>query len=73
MDGIETALQQGFSPVKVNAVLLDEWNEQELPSFWRWIRHKPIAVQFIELMLTAENRSLFQKRHLRAESIKKSS
>ncbi len=66
LDGIETALSLGFESVKVNAVLLKGWNEDELSRFQEWIKTRRVAVRFIELMPTEKGVSLFRERHLKS-------
>ncbi|MFA6001798.1 MAG: GTP 3',8-cyclase MoaA [Thermoleophilia bacterium] len=47
--GLESALEAGFSPVKVNAVAL-EGIEDDLDDFVELIRERPLHVRFIEFM-----------------------
>jgi cyclic pyranopterin phosphate synthase len=47
--GLDAALEAGFDPVKVNAVLL-EGIENELDEFLRLAREAPVHVRFIEFM-----------------------
>ncbi len=47
--GLEKALELGFSPVKVNAVMMDGI-EDELEDFVALVRGRPIHVRFIEFM-----------------------
>jgi len=48
--GIETALSAGFSPVKLNMVVMRGINDDELPEFARLSREMPLQVRFIEFM-----------------------
>jgi cyclic pyranopterin phosphate synthase len=48
--GIESALRVGFHPVKINVVLLQGINEEDVPSFARLTLNKPVDVRFIERM-----------------------
>ncbi|XP_045601451.1 molybdenum cofactor biosynthesis protein 1 isoform X2 [Procambarus clarkii] len=50
MDGIDVALDLGYSPVKVNCVVMRGKNEDELADFVEFTRHKDIDVRFIEYM-----------------------
>lgn len=50
MDGIDLALDLGFSPVKVNCVIMRGKNEEELTNFVELTRHKDIDIRFIEYM-----------------------
>lgn len=47
--GLEKALELGFAPVKVNAVMMDGI-EEELEDFVSLARERPIHVRFIEFM-----------------------
>jgi len=48
--GIETALSAGFSPVKLNMVVMRGINDDELPEFARLSREMPLQIRFIEFM-----------------------
>ncbi|XP_063884860.1 molybdenum cofactor biosynthesis protein 1-like isoform X1 [Scylla paramamosain] len=50
MEGIDVALDLGYSPVKINCVVMRGKNEEELTSFMELTRHKDIDVRFIEYM-----------------------
>jgi cyclic pyranopterin phosphate synthase len=49
-DSIETALEMGFSPVKINAVALNGINDDELTELARLTYAYPVHVRFIEQM-----------------------
>lgn len=65
-EGIERALGLGFDAVKVNAVLLRDRNDDELPAWLDYVRERDIVVRFIELMRTGDNREFFARHHQRA-------
>ena len=48
--GIEKALAVGFSPVKLNMVVMRNINDDELPEFARLSREMSLQVRFIEFM-----------------------
>jgi len=48
--GIRRALRAGFSPVKINVVLLQGVNEEDIPSFARLTMDNPLDIRFIERM-----------------------
>ncbi|MPC34010.1 Molybdenum cofactor biosynthesis protein 1 [Portunus trituberculatus] len=50
MEGVDLALDLGYSPVKINCVVMRGKNEEELTSFMELTRHKDIDVRFIEYM-----------------------
>jgi cyclic pyranopterin phosphate synthase len=55
MKGIESAERAGFSPIKINTVLLRGINDDEVVEFARMTRTRPWHVRFIELMPVGEN------------------
>jgi cyclic pyranopterin phosphate synthase len=48
--GIQAAKEAGFSPIKINVVLLAGANEAEIPDFVDFARGEGLQVRFIELM-----------------------
>ena len=50
IEGIEAAAAVGFSPIKLNCVLLKEVNEDEIASFLKLAYEHPMHVRFIEYM-----------------------
>ncbi|QYR20423.1 GTP 3',8-cyclase MoaA [Paenibacillus sp. sptzw28] len=50
MDGIEAAARVGFSPIKLNCVLLKGVNEDEIAAFLKMAYEHPLHVRFIEYM-----------------------
>jgi cyclic pyranopterin phosphate synthase len=48
--GIETALSTGFDKIKLNAVLIGGFNDDEIPALAELTRKYPVDVRFIELM-----------------------
>lgn len=69
LEGIDAVLDHGFTEVKVNAVLLKDWNEEDLNSFLNLVKNKAIVVRFIELMPTGQNQALFAKHHVQSSMI----
>jgi cyclic pyranopterin phosphate synthase len=67
--GIDAALVAGFPEVKVNAVLLKGLNDQALDEFLSWIKEKPIAVRFIELMPTGQTKEFFTQHHVASNAV----
>ncbi len=49
-NGIAAALAAGFVPLKVNVVVMNGVNDDEIPAFVELARRKPINVRFIEYM-----------------------
>lgn len=48
--GLEAALEAGFEKVKVNAVLIGGFNDDEIPALAELTLRRPVDVRFIELM-----------------------
>lgn len=67
--GVEHALMLGIK-VKINAVLLRQYNGHEMSRFLSWIQSKPITLRFIELMQTGDNTAFFKQNHVSGEPIK---
>ncbi|MDD1718660.1 MAG: GTP 3',8-cyclase MoaA, partial [Methanoregulaceae archaeon] len=51
LSGIEAALDAGLTPIKLNMVVLEGINDQEIPSFLEYVRgNRDLVLQLIELM-----------------------
>ncbi|MBR4079234.1 MAG: radical SAM protein, partial [Christensenellaceae bacterium] len=50
LTGIEAALRTGFDKIKLNAVLIGGFNDDEIPALAELTRKYPVDVRFIELM-----------------------
>ncbi len=50
IDGIRAALDAGFEKVKLNAVLIGGFNDDEIPALAELTRRYPLDMRFIELM-----------------------
>lgn len=70
LEGIEAAYSAGFPHVKVNVVLMRDWNDSDLDAYLEWARDRAVSIRFIELMRTGTNHELFSRRHLSAGVIK---
>lgn len=55
--GLEAAGEAGFTHMKLNVVLMKEFNDDEIPDFVELTRRYPIEVRFIELMPIGEGRN----------------
>ena len=54
MEGLDAAEQVGFTPLKINVVLIRGQNDDEIEDFARITRERPWHVRFIELMPMGE-------------------
>ncbi|MBB6052759.1 GTP 3',8-cyclase MoaA [Armatimonas rosea] len=52
--GLETALAIGFSPIKLNCVLMRGINDDEVAAFGRLTQERPLSVRFLEYMPIGE-------------------
>lgn len=50
LDAIESAKRHGFEPVKINAVIVRDVNDDELVDFARFARNTGVEMRFIEYM-----------------------
>ncbi|MEA5446615.1 GTP 3',8-cyclase MoaA [Gammaproteobacteria bacterium AB-CW1] len=67
--GVDAAIAAGIPSVKINTVLLGGLNDQEIPDFMEYVRERPVAVRFIELMQTADNGDYFRRRHVSGQTV----
>ncbi|CAN9502042.1 unnamed protein product [Ophioblennius macclurei] len=61
MEGIDKAIELGYSPVKINCVVMRGLNEDELLDFVALTEEKPVEVRFIEYMPFDGNKWNFKK------------
>jgi len=70
MRSIDKALEVGFDKIKLNSVLIKQFNDNELHQFLSFIKHRNIEMRFIELMECGETSQFFNKHHLSGDGIK---
>jgi cyclic pyranopterin phosphate synthase len=68
--GVEAALAVGFSPVKLNAVLLSRQNLEDVDRLVELTLDRPLSVRFIEMMPTASNRHLQPDEYVSSDLVK---
>jgi cyclic pyranopterin phosphate synthase len=68
--GIDAALADGYAAVKLNAVLLRETATSGFADFADFVRERPVAVRFIELMRTGDNVVFFKDQHVSGEVLR---
>ena len=68
--GVEAALAGGFSPVKLNAVLLSRQNLEDVDRLVELTLDRPLSVRFIEMMPTASNRHLQPDEYVSSDVVK---
>ena len=67
--GIEKAEKAGLAPIKINAVAMRGFNEDEIVEIAKLTLEKPYQVRFIELMPTGKIESHLQERYLSSDVI----
>lgn len=67
--GIRSALQKGFSPVKINVVAMRGINDDEFIEFGRLTLTEPLQVRFIEFMPMGKNSRWDEKKYMASEEI----
>jgi cyclic pyranopterin phosphate synthase len=72
IDGVDMAIDRGIETVKLNTVLLRQYNQHDMHSFLGFLKDKPVTWRFIELMQTGDNQAFFQQNHMPGESLKTS-
>ena len=50
MNAIDKSLELGYSPLKINCVVMRGLNEDEILNFVKWTENKPLDIRFIEYM-----------------------
>lgn len=70
IDGLDAALALGVPTVKVNAVLLRSSGDDAFERFAEFVRHRPVAVRFIELMRTGDNAEYFAREHVSGQMLR---
>lgn len=68
--GTEAALSAGFSPVKINTVIIRGLNDDEISDFAGLCRERPLHIRFIELMPTCPGDTGYLKNIVPAGEIK---
>lgn len=58
MEGLRAAEESGFTPIKINVVLIRGQNDDEIEDFAAITRERPWHVRFIEMMPTGANLDL---------------
>ncbi len=69
MEGIKSASDMGFSPIKINAVAIKGLTEEEIPRFADWARETGHIVRFIEYMPLDADKTWGKDKVLSAEEI----
>ncbi|WP_102347362.1 GTP 3',8-cyclase MoaA [Bacillus sp. Marseille-P3661] len=69
LDGIQTAIDLGFHPVKLNVVLMKDFNLDEVEEFLRWSIREPIEIRFIEYMPIGTDNTIWSNQYQSLEIV----
>ncbi len=64
LQGIDRAMALPLKAVKMNAVLLRDGLDDDFSAWTEFVRERPVAVRFIELMRTGDNKAFFEDQHV---------
>ncbi|MFH2013139.1 MAG: GTP 3',8-cyclase MoaA [Pseudomonadota bacterium] len=70
LDGIEEAKKIGFSPIKINTVIIRDFNDGEVIDFAKLSIHNPYHIRFIELMPIGSNSEWNKDRYISSQEAK---
>lgn len=62
--GIEAVHRYGLKTIKINTVLMKQWNANAIDQFINFVKDKPYSTRFIELMETGDNAAFFKEQHV---------
>ncbi|HML37398.1 MAG TPA: GTP 3',8-cyclase MoaA [Bacillota bacterium] len=70
-EGVNAALKFGLTPVKLNVVVMEGFNDDEILNFVQLSINHPLDIRFIELMPVGQTSEENRYRYLSSEDIKK--
>ena len=70
LNGVDKAFSLGLNKVKINTVLMRQYNGRELNAFLDFVKETPVTLRFIELMQTGDNQEFFDAQHVKGSRIK---
>jgi len=70
LKGIDLALANGNTSIKINTVLMRKYNGYDIQTFLDFLKDTPITLRFIELMQTGDNEKFFNAQHVQGARIK---
>lgn len=69
--GIAAAKDAGMAPIKINTVLIKDFNDNEIETFVNYTRDEPVDVRFIELMPLGESSGFAENKYLSNDEVLK--
>ena len=70
LEGIDSAIKVGFSPIKINTVLMKGFNDDEIGDFLRMTIEQPFNLRFIEYMPIGHSDKTWKDGYLSLEYVK---
>lgn len=70
-EGIEAAKEAGLHPIKINAVLINGFNDDEIETFVNYTRNNAVDVRFIELMPLGESPGFAENKYISNDEVLK--
>jgi cyclic pyranopterin phosphate synthase len=67
--GLDAAERAGYSPIKLNCVVMRGRNDDEVADFARISRERPWHIRFIEVMPTGDNLGVSQEEYVSSDEI----
>jgi len=69
LNALELSTNLGLK-TKLNSVLMQSFNANEISNFVRFVKDRPISLRLIELMRTNDNAEFYQQQHVSATGIR---
>ncbi|MEC1715774.1 GTP 3',8-cyclase MoaA [Schinkia azotoformans] len=70
LEGIQTSVELGFNPIKINVVLMKDFNVDEIKDFLLWTIREPINIRFIEYMPIGQTNNVWSNQYQSLEIVK---
>jgi len=69
--GIEAAKEAGLNPIKINVVLINGFNDDEIETFVNYTRENKVDVRFIELMPLGQSPGFAENKYISNDEVLK--
>ncbi len=70
LSGIDAVIAAGLQPVKINAVVIRGFNDDEIVSMSNWALEKKLHLRFIEFMPVNDSSLPFVEKHISSEDVR---
>jgi GTP 3',8-cyclase len=71
LEAMHMALASGLKAVKLNAVLMRQYNTDSIDDYLALVKDHPVSMRLIELMRTGDNEDFFNTQHYPASAVHK--